>query len=207
MKLITEEISNAEYIVEEKNGKKNYSIKGIFMQSDVKNRNGRIYPKEILQKEVVRYNREFINKSRAFGELGHPDGPTVNLERVSHMIKALYPEGSNFIGEARVLDTPYGKIVKSLIDEGAKLGVSSRGMGTLANVGGANVVKDDFYLATAGDIVADPSAPEAFVEGIMEGKEWIWDNGILREEEVARIQRVASANKKAEAFEMFLSKL
>ena len=125
MKLITEEISNAEYIVEEKNGKKNYSIKGVFMQSDVKNRNGRIYPKEILQKEVVRYNREFINKNRAFGELGHPDGPTVNLERVSHMIKALYPEGSNFIGEARILDTPYGKIVKSLIDEGAKLGVSS----------------------------------------------------------------------------------
>mgnify|MGYP000529900237 FL=1 len=164
MKLITEEISNAEYIVEEtSNGKKNYSIKGIFMQSDVKNRNGRLYPKEILQKEVLRYNREFIEKKRAFGELGHPDGPTVNLERVSHMINALYPEGSNFIGEARVLDTPYGKIVKSLIDEGARLGVSSRGMGTLTNVGGANVVKDDFYLATAADIVADPSAPDAFV--------------------------------------------
>ena len=180
MKLITEEIEQAEYIVEEAgNGKKNYSIKGVFMQSDVKNRNGRIYPKEILQKEVARYNREFINKSRAFGELGHPDGPTVNLERVSHMIKALYPEGSNFIGEARVLDTPYGKIVKSLIDEGARLGVSSRGMGTLANVGGANVVKDDFYLATAADIVADPSAPDAFVEGIMEGKEWVWPRGRL----------------------------
>ena len=175
MKLITEEISNAEYIVEEKNGKKNYAIKGIFMQSDVKNRNGRIYPKEILQKEVARYNREFIQKNRAFGELGHPDGPTVNLERVSHMIKSLTPEGSNFIGEARILETPYGKIVKSLIDEGAKLGVSSRGMGTLTNVGGANVVKDDFYLATAADIVADPSAPDAFVEGIMEGKEWVWN--------------------------------
>ena len=215
MKLITEEIEQAEYIVEEAgNGKKNYSIKGIFMQSDVKNRNGRIYPKEILQKEVARYNREFINKSRAFGELGHPDGPTVNLERVSHMIKALYPEGSNFIGEARVLDTPYGKIVKSLIDEGARLGVSSRGMGTLANVGGANVVKDDFYLATAADIVADPSAPDAFVEGIMEGKEWIWDNGILKEAEVNELklqveskERMARAEKNAQVFESFLKKL
>ena len=215
MKLITEEISNAEYIVEEAaNGKKNYSIKGIFMQSDVKNRNGRIYPKEILQKEVARYNREFINKSRAFGELGHPDGPTVNLERVSHMIKALYPEGNNFIGEARVLDTPYGKIVKSLIDEGARLGVSSRGMGTLANVGGANVVKDDFYLATAADIVADPSAPDAFVEGIMEGKEWVWDNGILKEAEVKELklqveskERMARAEKNAQVFESFLKKL
>ena len=215
MKLITEEIEQAEYIVEETgNGKKNYSIKGIFMQSDVKNRNGRIYPKEILQKEVARYNREFINKSRAFGELGHPDGPTVNLERVSHMIKALYPEGNNFIGEARVLDTPYGKIVKSLIDEGARLGVSSRGMGTLANVGGANVVKDDFYLATAADIVADPSAPDAFVEGIMEGKEWVWDNGILKEAEVKELklqaesrERIARAEKNAKVFESFLKKL
>ena len=214
MKLITEEISNAEYIVEQKNGKKNYSIKGIFMQSDVKNRNGRVYPKEILQKEVFRYNREFINKSRAFGELGHPDGPTVNLERVSHMIKALYPEGANFIGEARILDTPYGKIVKSLIDEGASLGVSSRGMGTLANVGGANVVKDDFYLATAADIVADPSAPEAYVEGIMEGKEWVWNNGILKEQEVEELklqaeskERIARAEKNAQVFESFLKKL
>ena len=214
MKLITEEISNAKYIVEEKNGKKSYSIKGIFMQSDVKNRNGRIYPKEILQKEVVRYNREFIEKNRAFGELGHPDGPTVNLERVSHMIKALTPEGANFIGEARVLDTPYGKIVKSLIDEGAKLGVSSRGMGTLANVGGANIVKDDFYLATAADIVADPSAPEAYVEGIMEGKEWVWNNGILKEQEVEELklqaeskERIARAEKNALVFESFLKKL
>ena len=214
MKLITEEISNAEYIVEEKNGKKNYAIKGIFMQSDVKNRNGRIYPKEILQKEVVRYNREFINKSRAFGELGHPDGPTVNLERVSHMIKALYPEGANFIGEARILDTPYGKIVKSLIDEGAKLGVSSRGMGTLANVGGANVVKDDFYLATAADIVADPSAPDAFVEGIMENKEWIWDNGVIKaqdieeyKEHIQEAKRLKLAEAKANVFKSFLEKL
>src|SRR5210317_2385036 len=215
MKLITEEITNSEYIFEEVgNGKKNYSIKGVFMQSDVKNRNGRIYPKEILQKEVLRYNREFIEKKRAFGELGHPDGPTVNLERVSHMINALYPEGSNFIGEARVLDTPYGKIVKSLIDEGASLGVSSRGMGTLANVGGANVVKDDFYLATAADIVADPSAPDAFVEGIMEGKEWVWDNGILKEAEVKELklqveskERMARAEKNARVFESFLKKL
>ena len=215
MKLITEEISNAEYIVEETNGKKNYAIKGVFMQSDVKNRNGRIYPKEILQKEVARYNREFIQKNRAFGELGHPDGPTVNLERVSHMIKSLTPEGSNFIGEARVLDTPYGKIVKSLIDEGASLGVSSRGMGTLANVGGANVVKDDFYLATAADIVADPSAPDAFVEGIMEGKEWVWNNGILKEQEVEelkvqaeeKIKREKIAEVNAKVFESFLKKL
>ena len=215
MKLITEEISNAEYIVEEAgNGKKNYSIKGVFMQSDVKNRNGRIYPKEILQKEVLRYNREFIEKKRAFGELGHPDGPTVNLERVSHMINALYPEGSNFIGEARVLDTPYGKIVKSLIDEGARLGVSSRGMGTLTSIGGANVVKDDFYLATAADIVADPSAPDAFVEGIMEGKEWVWDNGILKEQEINKLklqveskERMTRAEKNAKVFESFLKKL
>ena len=214
MKLITEEISNAEYIVEEKNGKKNYAIKGIFMQSDVKNKNGRIYPKEILQKEVARYNREFINKNRAFGELGHPDGPTVNLERVSHMIKSLTPEGSNFIGEARVLDTPYGKIVKSLIDEGASLGVSSRGMGTLVNTGGANIVKDDFYLATAADIVADPSAPDAFVEGIMEGKEWVWNNGILKEQEVNELklqaeskERMARAEKNAKIFESFLKNL
>jgi len=214
MKLITEEIEQAEYIVEDVNGKKNYSIKGIFMQSDIKNKNGRIYPKEILQKEVARYNREFIEKNRAFGELGHPEGPTVNLERVSHMIKALSPEGNNFIGEARVLDTPYGKIVKSLIDEGARLGVSSRGMGTLAHLGGANVVKDDFYLATAADIVADPSAPDAFVEGIMEGKEWIWNNGVLREQEVNELrlqaeskERMARAEKNAKVFESFLKKL
>ena len=214
MKLITEEIEQAEYIVEETNGKKNYAIKGIFMQSDIKNKNGRMYPKEILQREVARYNREFINKNRAFGELGHPDGPTVNLERVSHMIKALYPEGNNFIGEARVLDTPYGKIVKSLIDEGARLGVSSRGMGTLSNSQGANVVNNDFYLATAADIVADPSAPDAFVEGIMEGKEWIWDNGILKEAQVKELkqqveskERIARAEKNAIVFENFLKKL
>ena len=215
MKLITEEIQNAEYIVEEsKDGKKNYAIKGIFMQADVKNRNGRVYPQEVLQREVVRYNREFINKNRAFGELGHPEGPTVNLERVSHMIKSLYPDGKNFMGEAKVLDTPYGKIVKNLIDEGAKLGVSSRGMGTLYQRGGANYVKDDFYLATAADIVADPSAPDAFVEVIMEGKEWVWDNGRLKEQaiselklQVLKAKREQIADVKARVFESFLKNL
>ena len=214
MRLITEEVTQAKYIVEERDGKKNYAIKGVFLQSDVKNKNGRIYPKEILQKEVHRYNREFIEKNRAFGELGHPDGPTVNLERVSHMIKALHPEGNNFIGEARVLDTPYGKIVKSLIDEGATLGVSSRGMGTLIQTGTANIVKDDFYLGTAADIVADPSAPDAFVEGIMEGKEWIWNNGVLKEQEINELKLQAdqkARNNRAEinakVFESFLKKL
>ena len=214
MKLITEEIKDAEYIVEESNGKKNYAIKGIFMQADVKNRNGRVYPSEILQREVVRYNREFINKNRAFGELGHPEGPTVNLERVSHMVKALYPDGKNFMGEAKVLDTPYGKIVKNLIDEGAKLGVSSRGMGTLYQKNGANYVKDDFYLATAADIVADPSAPDAFVEGIMEGKEWVWDSGRLKEQDIDKLKlqivqakRTQMAEVKARVFESFLNKL
>ena len=144
MKLISEEIQNAEYLVEETNGKKNYKIKGVFLQSDIKNRNGRIYPKEILHKEVTRYNREFINKNRAFGELGHPDGPVVNLERVSHMITKLHPDGQNFVGEAKIMNTPYGKIVKGLIDEGAQLGVSSRGMGSLQTRGGANYVGDDF---------------------------------------------------------------
>jgi len=184
MKLISEEVTNAEYLVEETNGKKDYKIKGVFLQSNVKNRNGRVYPKEILEKEVNRYNKEFINKKRAFGELGHPDGPTVNLERVSHMVTKLYPDGNNFIGEAKIMDTPYGKIVKGFIDEGAQLGVSSRGMGSMIQRNGANYVKDDFYLATAADIVADPSAPDAFVEGIMENKEWVWDNGVLVEKNI-----------------------
>ena len=215
MKLITEEIQDAQYIVEDAGyGKKNYAIKGIFMQSDVKNKNGRVYPQEVLEREVMRYNRDFINKNRAFGELGHPDGPTVNLERVSHMIKALYPDGKNFLGEAKVLDTPYGKIVKNLIDEGAKLGVSSRGMGTLYQRGGANYVKDDYYLATAADIVADPSAPDAFVEGIMEGKEWVWDNGRLKEQDINELKlqveqakRHQRAEGNARVFENFLKKL
>ena len=214
MKLISEEITSAEMLVEETNGKKDYKIKGVFLQSNIKNRNGRIYPKEILAKEVTRYNKEFINKKRAFGELGHPDGPTVNLERVSHMITKLYPDGDNFIGEAKVMNTPYGKIVKGLIDEGAQLGVSSRGMGSLINRGGKNYVKDDFYLATAADIVADPSAPDAFVEGIMEGKEWVWDNGVLKsmeveqyKEEIEKTKRAELAEKKADIFKDFLSKI
>ena len=214
MKLIREEVSNAEYIVEEKNGKKNYKIRGIFMQADMKNRNGRIYPMETLTKEVNRYNKEFVEEKRAFGELGHPDGPTVNLERVSHMITELKPEGKNFIGEAKIMDTPYGKIVKNLIDEGAKLGVSSRGMGSLENKGGSNYVGRDFYLATAADIVADPSAPEAFVQGIMEGKEWVWDNGVIREVDIRemkktieRAKRIELAEKNASVFKKFLSKL
>jgi len=155
MKLISEEVNDAQYLIEEAGGKRNYKIKGIFLQAEKKNRNGRVYPMEVLEREVTRYNKEFINKKRAFGELGHPDGPTVNLERVSHMITKLHPDGANFIGEAKIMDTPYGKIVKGLIDEGAQLGVSSRGMGSLIQRGGANYVKDDFYLATAADIVAD----------------------------------------------------
>ena len=214
MKLISEEITSAEMFVEETNGKKDYKIKGVFLQSNIKNRNGRIYPKEILAKEVTRYNKEFINKKRAFGELGHPDGPTVNLERVSHMITKLYPDGDNFIGEAKVMNTPYGKIVKGLIDEGAQLGVSSRGMGSLINRGGKNYVKDDFYLATAADIVADPSAPDAFVEGIMEGKEWVWENGALIEKdieawrmEVYKAKKRELDEKKLKVFESMLKKL
>ena len=207
MKLITEVTENLDYLVEGEGEKKSYKIKGIFMQAEQKNRNGRVYPMEILQKEVRRYNKEFVQKNRAFGELGHPDGPTVNLDKVSHMMESLQEEGNNFVGQAKVLDTPNGKIVQELIKAGAKLGVSSRGMGTLEKKGDTNYVGKDFFLATAGDIVADPSAPEAFVEGIMEGKEWIWDNGVLRESEVAKIHRVASANKQAQAFEMYLSKL
>jgi len=181
-----EEATNVEFLTETtKSGGKSYFIEGIFMQSDTKNRNGRIYPKEILQKEAKRYNIEFIQKKRAFGELGHPDGPTVNLERVSHMIEELQEVGQNFMGRAKILDTPYGKIVKNLIDEGARLGVSSRGMGSLKPVkDGIQEVQGDFYLATAADIVADPSAPDAFVAGIMEGKEWIWDNGLLKETKI-----------------------
>ena len=214
MKLITETIENIEVLTEERNGKKDYKIKGIFMQADIKNRNGRIYPVGTLAKEVKRYNEQFINKKRAFGELGHPDGPTVNLERVSHMITSLKPEGKNFVGEAKIMDTPYGKIVKNLIDEGAQLGVSSRGMGSLQSGSQGNVVGKDFYLATAADIVADPSAPDAFVEGIMEGKEWVWDNGILKsmeveryKEEIEKTKRAELAEKKASIFKDFLSKI
>tara|TARA_R100001377_G_scaffold693_1_gene651 strand:- start:1415 stop:2071 length:657 start_codon:yes stop_codon:yes gene_type:complete len=177
MKLITELNEEVKYVVEEVEGKKkNYFIEGVFMQGDIKNRNGRMYPKEVLAKEAARYNKEYIQKNKAYGELGHPQGPTINLERVSHMIKSLTPDGSNFIGKAKILDTPYGNIVKSLIDEGAQLGVSSRGMGTLKEKqGGAQEVQSDFMLSTAADIVADPSAPEAFVNGVMEGVEWVYN--------------------------------
>ena len=189
VKLISEEIQDVEYITEQKeNGKKNYKIRGIFMQADIKNRNGRIYPQEVLEKEVRRYNKDQINNNRAYGELGHPEGPTINLERASHMITKLYPDGKNFIGEAKILSTPMGKIVENLLDDGAKLGVSSRGMGSLNQKNGANYVRDDFYLATAADIVADPSAPNAFVQGIMEGKEWVWNHGTLVEAELVRMK-------------------
>ena len=191
LKLISEHIEqDTDYLIEqdEKTGNKNYKIKGIFMHGDIKNRNGRIYPMEVLQKEVKRYNKQYINEKRAFGELGHPDGSTVNLERASHMITDLYPDGKNFIGEAKILGTPMGEIVKSLMDDGAKLGVSSRGMGSLDQKNGANYVRNDFYLATAADIVADPSAPNAFVEGIMEGKEWVWNNGLIKEADIAQMK-------------------
>ena len=215
VKLIAEAVEEVEYITEEKEGGgKNYKIRGIFMQADIKNRNGRIYPMEVLDEEVRKYNKNFIKQNRAFGELGHPDGPTVNLERVSHMITSLEPDGKNFIGEAKIMDTPMGKIVKNLMDEGAKLGVSSRGMGSLKQRGGANMVSDDFYLATAADIVADPSAPNAFVEGIMEGKEWVWNNGALVEAHVADLKKrfdvkkhQRQVNLEALEFAKFLEKL
>jgi len=182
MKLIREEIESVDFIVEEKNGKKSMFIEGIFLQGDLKNRNGRMYPMETLRKEVQRYTENHILAGRALGELGHPDGPTVNLDRVSHKIVSLKENGSNFIGKAKILSTPMGKIAESLIGEGVKLGVSSRGIGSLRQTReGVNIVGDDFMLSTAADIVADPSAPDAFVEGIMEGKEWVWDGCILRE--------------------------
>ena len=217
MRLISENfVDNVEYITEqdEKTGKKNYKLKGVFMQSEIKNRNGRVYPFEVLDKEVKRYSKEFIEQNRAYGELGHPDGPTVNLDKVSHMVTSLQPDGKNFIGEAKVMSTPMGNIVKNIMDDGGKLAVSSRGMGSLESKNGANYVKDDFYLATAADIVADPSAPNAFVDGIMEGKEWVWNNGLLQEQEVAEIKnemerniRSKKANYQALAFAKFLKKL
>ena len=216
MKLISEEATNVEFLTEtSKSGGKNYFIEGIFMQANKKNRNGRIYPTEVLQKEAKRYSNEFIAKKRAFGELGHPDGPTVNLERVSHMIEELEEVAQNFMGRAKILDTPYGKIVKNLIDEGAQLGVSSRGMGSLkAGRNGISEVQGDFYLATAADIVADPSAPDAFVAGIMEGKEWIWDNGLIKETQIQKYKdKIEKSSRKdrenvlVEAFKDFIVKL
>ena len=216
MKLIREEIENVEVIVEERNGKKSLYIEGVFLQGDIKNRNGRMYPAQTLAKEVSRYNEAFVGKGRALGELGHPDGPTVNLDRVSHKITSLRQEGSNFVGRAKILNTPMGSIAKNLLDEGVKLGVSSRGVGSVSmNNEGVNVVGEDFMLATAADIVADPSAPDAFVDGIMEGKDWIWDGGVLREKFAAKtykqINTLASSRElqenKLKLFKDFLGNL
>ena len=217
MKLICEVNEDIRYISEAKeDGKKQYFIEGIFMQGDIKNRNGRVYPANVLEKEVKRYNKEYVEKNRAYGELGHPQGPSINLERVSHMITKLERDGSNFMGRAKIMtETPYGAIVKSLMDEGAQLGVSSRGMGSLKQNGqGVSEVQGDFYLATAADIVADPSAPDAFVQGIMEGKEWVWQNGVIREATISDYQKqikTASREELEEAklrvFKDFLTKL
>tara|TARA_R100001463_G_scaffold41204_3_gene87001 strand:- start:175 stop:825 length:651 start_codon:yes stop_codon:yes gene_type:complete len=216
MKLIREEIENVEVIVEERGGKKNLYIEGVFLQGDIKNRNGRMYPSNTLGREVARYNEAFVNKGRALGELGHPDGPTVNLDRVSHKITSLRQEGSNFIGRAKVLNTPMGTIAKNLLDEGVKLGVSSRGVGSVStNNEGVNIVGEDFMLATAADIVADPSAPDAFVDGIMEGRDWIWDGGVLRqkfaEKTYKQINTLASSRElqenKIKLFQDFLGNL
>ena len=214
MKLICEVNEELEYIAEDASEGKTHKIKGIFMQGDITNRNGRRYPMQTLIKEVKRYQKEYIDKKRAFGELGHPQGPTINLDRVSHMITSLTPEGSNIIGEAKILDTPMGNIVKNLMNEGATIGVSSRGMGSLKERNGVAEVQKDFYLATAADIVADPSAPNAFVEGIMEGKEWVWENGILREKTINDYKQIIEktsskdlAEAKMRVFEDFISKL
>ncbi len=214
MKLITEMTESVQFITEDKEGKKNYHIEGVFMQSGVKNRNGRIYPTQTLSKEVDRYSDVYVKNQRAMGELGHPDGPTVNLERVSHIITGLDKDGDNINGRAKILDTPYGKIVKNLMDEGAKLGVSSRGMGSIKQLdNGINEVQEDFMLAAV-DIVADPSAPNAFVNGIMEGKEWIWDNGIVKEvhiheyqQEIKRTSRKNLEERAINLFSDFISKL
>ena len=188
MKLIREEVEAVEVLTESSNGKKTFYIQGPFLQGDIKNRNGRIYESHILAKEVNRYNEAYVNKNRAMGELGHPDGPTVNLDRVSHKITSLRQEGSNFIGKAKILETPMGRIAGALLNDGVTLGVSSRGMGSLVDRNGTSYVGEDFMLATAADIVADPSAPDAFVQGIMEGREWVWDNGLLKESDVQRVK-------------------
>lgn len=216
MKLITEINEEVQILTEEtEDGKKNFFIEGIFMQAEQKNRNGRMYPVGVLAKEANRYITEYVMKNRAYGELGHPDGPTINLERVSHMIKELRQEGNNFYGKAKIMDTPYGNIVKNLISEGACVGVSTRGMGSLEERSdGTKIVKDDFYLATAADIVADPSAPDAFVRGIMESKEWIWDNGIIKEVQISEYKKTIQKSSKKnleetmiKTFQHFLSKL
>ena len=214
MRLIAEEITEVNFIAEEKEGKKSHFIEGVFLQAEIANKNGRKYPFRTLEREVAKYDEAHIRKGRALGELGHPDGPSINLDKVSHKIESLRAEGNNFIGRAKILDTPNGRIAKSLLDEGVKLGVSSRGMGSLRKEGNCNIVQDDFMLATAADIVADPSAPDAFVDGIMEGKEWVWDNGILKESAVAEIKQeidqatlINIQERKVSAFDKFLRSL
>ena len=215
MRLIAEELTEVKFLTEEtKSGKKNYFIEGIFLQSELANKNGRMYPFKTLQREVAKYDENFIRQGRALGELGHPEGPSINLDRVSHKIERLSEDGNNFVGRAKILDTPNGKIAKSLLDEGVRLGVSSRGMGSIKKESNCNVVCDDFMLATAADIVADPSAPDAFVNGIMEGKEWVWNNGVLKESAVAQIKQeideatlINLQEKKISAFETFLKSL
>jgi hypothetical protein len=214
MKLITETIEEVKMLTEEKNGVKTLFIQGPFLVAEMKNRNGRMYRTSTLAKEVERYNEEYVTKNRAFGELGHPDSPSINLDRVSHLITSLKQEGNQWIGKAKILETPMGKIAKSLMEGGATLGVSSRGMGSLKNEGGINVVQDDYYLATAADIVADPSAPGAFVQGIMEGKEWVWDNGKVKELDINEYYNQIKTAKQRQIdeislkiFENFLSKL
>jgi hypothetical protein len=214
MKLITESIEDIQILEEESNGKKILHIEGVFLQGDIKNRNGRVYPFGVLEREVGRYNEQYVNVGRALGELGHPDGPTVNLDRVSHKIVSLKAEGSNFVGKAQILNTPMGNIAKSLLESGVKLGVSSRGMGSIEEKNGANYVRDDFMLATAADIVADPSAPDAFVNGIMEGKEWVWENGIIKEVNIAKYHKYISEStrknieeRSLKAFNHFLQSL
>lgn len=215
MKLITEVVEDIQYLTEQNDeGEKSYYIEGIFMQAEKPNRNGRIYPKEVLEKEVNRYIKEYVKKNRAYGELGHPQGPTINLERMSHLIKEIKVDGNNFIGRAKIMDSPYGNIVKNLIKEGASLGVSSRGMGSLKRKNGINEVQRDFYLATAADIVADPSAPDAFVNGIMENVEWIYENGVWSQKDLEsakkEIHEISKANledKKIQIFENFINNL
>ena len=214
MRLIAEEITEVNFLSEEKEGKKSHFIEGVFLQAEISNKNGRKYPFKTLEREVAKYDESYIRKGRALGELGHPDGPSINLDKVSHKIESLRAEGNNFIGRAKILDTPNGRIAKSLLDEGVKLGVSSRGMGSLKQQEGVNIVQDDFMLATAADIVADPSAPDAFVDGIMEGKEWVWDNGILKESAIAQIKQeideatlINIQERKVSAFDKFLRSL
>jgi len=214
MKLITEQIEDVKVLTEEKDGKKLLYIEGVFLQSELKNRNGRMYPFDILNREVERYTEEYVRTKRALGELGHPDGPTVNLDRVSHRITDLRAEGHNFYGKAQILDTPMGRIARSLLEEGVQLGVSSRGMGSIDKREDISVVRDDFMLTTAADIVADPSAPDAFVNGIMEGKEWIWENGILKEANLDKYRKYIDGDtsrkleeKVLKVFENFLSNI